>query len=99
MMMTMIILFLSADNTGTSRPKTRFVLLIPPKIICSATGISTRIESKVLQVPSVTAVCTDIPSFDNLLYVTALEGRIDIIVNLKPCGKAIYRITIMVTTT
>jgi hypothetical protein len=67
-------------------------------LICPAAGISTRLQRKILQIPSVTVVCTDSPSLDKLLYVIALEGRIDIIVNLKPRGKAAYRITIMITT-
>jgi hypothetical protein len=53
---------------------------------------------EILQIPSVTAVCTDNLSSDKPLHVTGLEGRIDVNVNLKPCGKAAYRITVTITT-
>jgi len=78
---------------GVANPK-----IITKAVTCPAAGISTGLQRKILRIPSVTAVCTGNPSFDKLLYVTALEGRIDIIINLKPCGKAAYRITIMITT-
>jgi len=78
---------------GVANPK-----IITKAVTCPTAGVSTRLQRKILQIPSVTAVYTGSPSFDKLLYVIALEGRIDIIINMKPCGKAANRITIMINT-